>query len=80
MVTDFKLNGVRAHKHQASGTKITEDGKYVEKEYMENGVLKKFNPKIGLGNNGLRCILNKQLGLCIYPRYGNGMLRLPEAR
>ena len=62
MATVFLLNGVRARKHYASGTKITEDGKYVEKEYMENGVLKKFNPKIGLGNNGLRCILNKQLG------------------
>ena len=62
MVTDLTINGVRARKHYASGTKITEDGKYVEKEYMENGVLKKFNPKIGLGNNGLRCILNKQLG------------------
>ena len=62
MVTDLTINGVRARKHYASGTKITEDGKYVEKEYMENGVLKKINPKIGLGNNGLRCILNKQLG------------------
>lgn len=62
MVTDFKLNGVRARKHQASGTKITEDGKYVEKEYMENGVLKKFNPKIEIGKNGLRRILNKKLG------------------
>ena len=56
MVTDFKLNGVRARKHQASGTKITEDGMYVEKEYMENGILKKFNPKVEIGNNGLRRI------------------------
>lgn len=62
MVTDFKLNGVRARKHQASGTKITEDGKYVEKEYMEKGILKKFNPKVEIGNNGLRRILNKKFG------------------
>ena len=62
MAMDFILNGVRARKHQASGTKITEDGKYVEKEYMENGVLKQFNPKVEIGNNGLRRILNKKLG------------------
>ena len=62
MATDFYMNGVRARKHQASGTKITEDGKYVEKEYMENGVLKQFNPKVEIGNNGLRRILNKKLG------------------
>ena len=62
MATDFILNGVRARKHQASGTKITEDGMYVEKEYMENGILKKFNPKVEIGNNGLRRIYNKKLG------------------
>ena len=62
MATDFILNGVRARKHQASSTKITEDGMYVEKEYMENGVLKKFNPKIEICKNGLRRILNKKLG------------------
>ena len=62
MATDFYMNGVRARKHQASGTKITEDGKYVEKEYMENGILKKFNPKVEIGNNGLRRIYNKKLG------------------
>ena len=62
MAIDFILNGVRARKHQASGTKITEDGMYVEKEYMENGILKKFNPKVEIGNNGLRRIYNKKLG------------------
>ena len=62
MATDFYMNGVRARKQQASGTKITEDGKYVEKEYMENGVLKQFNPKVEIGNKGLRRILNKKLG------------------
>ena len=62
MVTDLTINGVRARKHYASGTKITEDGMYVEKEYMENGVIKKFNPKIELGNNRLRHIYNKKLG------------------
>ena len=62
MAIDFYMNGVRARKHQASGTKITEDGKYVEKEYMENGVLKQFNPKVEIGNNGLRRIYNKKLG------------------
>ena len=62
MAIDFYMNGVRARKHQASGTKITEDGEYVEKEYMENGVLKKFNPKVEIGNNGLRRIYNKKLG------------------
>lgn len=62
MATDFILNGVRARKHQASGTKITEDGMYVEKEYMENGVLKKFNPIIEICKNGLRRIINKKLG------------------
>ena len=62
MATDFILNGVRARMHNASNTKITEDGKHVEKEYMENGVLKKFNPKIEIGKNGLRRILNKKLG------------------
>ena len=51
MATDFILNGVRARMHEASKTKITEDGKHVEKEYMENGVLKKFNPKIEIGKN-----------------------------
>ena len=62
MAIDFYMNGLRARKHQASGTKITEDGKYVEKEYMENGVLKKFNPIIEICKNGLRRILNKKLG------------------
>ena len=62
MAIDFYMNGVRARKHQASGTKITEDGMYVEKEYMENGILKKFNPKVEIGNNGLRRIYNKKLG------------------
>ena len=62
MAIDFYMNGVRARKHKASGTKITEDGKYVEKEYMENGILKKFNPKVEIGNNGLRRIYNKKLG------------------
>ena len=46
MAIDFYMNGLRARKHQASGTKITEDGNYVENEYMEKGVLKKFNPII----------------------------------
>lgn len=49
MVTDLTINGVRARKHYASGTKITEDGKYVEKEYMENGVLKKIQPQNRIG-------------------------------
>ena len=62
MAIDFYMNGARARKHQASGTKITEDGMYVEKEYMENGILKKFNPKVEIGNNGLRRIYNKKLG------------------
>ena len=62
MAIDFYMNGVRARKHQASGTKITEDGMYVEKEYMVNGILKKFNPKVEIGNNGLRRIYNKKLG------------------
>lgn len=62
MATDFLLNGVRARKHYASGTKVTEDGKFVEKEWYNNGTLSTFNPKIELGNNGLRRILNKKLG------------------
>ena len=62
MATEYTINGVRARMHEASGTKITEDGMYVEKEYMENGILKKFNPKVEIGNNGLRRIYNKKLG------------------
>lgn len=62
MATEYTINGVRARMHEASKTKITEDGKYVEKEYMENGILKKFNPKVEIGNNGLRRIYNKKLG------------------
>ena len=80
MAIDFYMNGVRARKHQASGTKITEDGKYVEKEYMENGVLKKFNPKIEIGKNGVndeRFLFRINLGQHLGTTIGTRVIALP---
>ena len=46
MATEYTINGVRARMHNASNTKITEDGKYVEKEWFTEGKLKTYSPKI----------------------------------
>ena len=62
MVTDFKLNGVRARMHNASNTKITEDGKYVEKEWFTEGKLETYSPQILKDNSGYQYIVNKKIG------------------
>ena len=63
MVTDFKLNGVRARMHDASKTKITEDGKHVEKEWFTEGKLEPYYPKIRTDGSGYQFIENKKLGM-----------------
>lgn len=58
-------NGVRIRKHYKTSTKISEDGLIVEKEFIDKadgGKLKKYNPKINVGSEGLRYIENKQYG------------------
>lgn len=58
-------NGVRIRKHFKTSTKISEDGLIVEKEFMDKndgGKLKKYNPKIYVDSEGLKYIVNKQLG------------------
>ena len=62
MATDFILNGVRARMHNASNTKITEDGKYVEKEWFTEGELKTYSPEIRLDSSGYHYIVNKKIG------------------
>lgn len=62
MATDFILNGVRARMHNASNTKITEDGKYVEKEWFTEGKLKTYSPEIRLDSSGYQYIVNKKIG------------------
>ena len=63
MATDFILNGVRARMHNASNTKITEDGKHVEKEWFTEGKLKTYSPQIRIDSNGYQFIENKKLGM-----------------
>ena len=58
-------NGVRIRKHYKTSTKISEDGLVVEKEFIDKddgGKLKTYNPKIYVDSEGLRYIVNKQLG------------------
>ena len=62
MATDFILNGVRARMHNASNTKITEDGKYVEKEWFTEGKLETYSPQILKDNSGYQYIVNKKIG------------------
>ena len=62
MATDFILNGVRARMHNASNTKITEDGKYVEKEWFTEGKLETYSPQILKDNSGYHYIVNKKIG------------------
>ena len=62
MATDFILNGVRARMHNASNTKITEDGKYVEKEWFTEGELKTYSPQILKDKSGYQYIVNKKIG------------------
>ena len=62
MATDFILNGVRARMHNASNTKITEDGKYVEKEWFTEGKLETYSPQILKDNSGYHYIVNKKNG------------------
>ena len=63
MATDFILNGVRARMHDASKTKITEDGKHVEKEWFTEGKLEPYYPKIRTDSSGYQFIENKKLGM-----------------
>ena len=62
MATDFILNSVRARMHNASNTKITEDGKYVEKEWFTEGKLETYSPQILKDNSGYHYIVNKKIG------------------
>lgn len=58
-------NGVRIRKHFATSTKISEDGLFVEKEFIDHddgNKLKTYNPKIKVDNNGLRYIVNGKIG------------------
>lgn len=58
-------NGVRIRKHFATSTKISEDGLFVEKEFIDKqdgNKLKTYNPKIKVDNNGLRYIVNGKIG------------------
>ena len=58
-------NGVRIRKHFATSTKISEDGLFVEKEFIDKqdgNKLKTYNPKIKVDEKGLRYIENKSLG------------------
>lgn len=58
-------NGVRIRKHFATSTKISEDGLFVEKEFIDHkdgNKLKTYNPKIKVDEKGLRYIENKNLG------------------
>ena len=63
MAIDFLLNGVRARMHDASKTKITEDGKHVEKEWFTEGKLEPYYPKIRTDSSGYQFIENKKLGM-----------------
>lgn len=63
MAIEYTINGVRARMHNASNTKITEDGKYVEKEWFTEGKLETYSPKIRINNNGYQFIENKKLGM-----------------
>ena len=65
MKNDETRNGVRIRKHYKTSTKISEDGLVVEKEFIDKddgGKLKTYSPKIYVDNEGLRYIVNKQLG------------------
>ena len=58
-------NGVRIRKHFATSTKISEDGLFVEKEFIDKqdgNKLKTYNPKIKVDEEDLRYIDNKNLG------------------
>lgn len=58
-------NGRRIRKHFATSTKISEDGLFVEKEFIDHddgNKLKTYNPKIKVDEKGLRYIENKNLG------------------
>lgn len=63
MAIEYTINGVLARMHNASNTKITEDGKYVEKEWFTEGKLETYSPKIRINNNGYQFIENKKLGM-----------------
>lgn len=63
MAIEYTINGVRARMHNASNTKITEDGKYMEKEWFTEGKLETYSPKIRINNNGYQFIENKKLGM-----------------
>ena len=65
MKNEETRNGVRIRKHYKTSTKISEDGLVVEKEFIDKddgGKLTTYNPKIHVDNEGLRYIVNKQLG------------------
>lgn len=58
-------HGIRIRKHYATSTKISEDGLFVEKEFIDHedgNKLKTYNPKIKVDGRGLRYIENKKAG------------------
>lgn len=58
-------NGVRIRKHFKTSTKVSEDGLFVEKEFIDHedgNKLKTYNPKIHVDGKGLRYIENKKAG------------------
>lgn len=65
MKTEETRYGVRIRKHFKTSTKISEDGLFVEKEFIDHedgNKLKTYNPKIHVDGKGLRYIENKSLG------------------
>lgn len=69
MKSEETRNGVRIRKHFATSTKISEDGLFVEKEFIDKqdgNKLKTYNPKIKVDEKGLRYIENKSLGGATY--------------
>ena len=65
MKSEETRNNIRIRKHFATSTKISEDGLFVEKEFIDKqdgNKLKTYNPKIKVDNNGLRYIVNGKIG------------------
>ena len=65
MKTEETKYGVRIRKHFKTSTKISEDGLFVEKEFIDHedgNKLKTYNPKIKVDGRGLRYIENKKAG------------------
>ena len=65
MKNEETRDGRRIRKHFATSTKISEDGLWVEKEFIDKtdgNKLKTYNPKIKVDEKSLRYIGNKKLG------------------